>query len=57
MKFNSTYVGIGLELAGFLAIVGAGVASLHHPGIVTALGLGALAILVGRKVRSGQTTL
>jgi len=51
------YIGVGLEIGGFVAIVGAGVASLHHVGIVTALGLGALAIFCGRKIRSGQATL
>lgn len=50
-------IGLAIELAGFAAIIGAGVASLHHVGIMTALGLGALAIVCGRKIRAGNVSI
>lgn len=51
-------IGIGLEFGGLLVVAGFGLYSgLHHAGILIAIGLGAVAIVCGKKLRAGSVQL
>jgi hypothetical protein len=54
MIVDKRTMGLFVELAGAIAIVAGLVAGVHHLAFSIPVGLGFLAIYVGREIRAGQ---